>query len=168
MRGTERKEETCMYEGIKNNGKVDLDFELGWFTETIELICDGEEAKAREVLRGMFCGVLQYVTGYKWLEEPPAEISVKDVCLTTMVEQSETGKNHSDILGNWNIIFRFEPCDGSAEKRTTKAALVSVENAMERFVRARYHLEEPKDLAFFVLEEQRTDLIEKHFTGWVE
>ena len=115
MRGTERKEETCMYEGIKNNGKVDLDFELGWFTETIELICDGEEAKAREVLRGMFCGVLRYVTGYKWLEEPPAEISVKDVCLTTMVEQSETGKNHSDILGNWNIIFRFEPCDGSAE-----------------------------------------------------
>ena len=47
MRGTERKEETCMYEGIKNNGKVDLDFELGWFTETIELICDGEEEKAR-------------------------------------------------------------------------------------------------------------------------
>ena len=56
MRGTERKEETCMYEGIKNNGKVDLDFELGWFTETIELICDGEEAKAREVTGNVLWG----------------------------------------------------------------------------------------------------------------
>lgn len=54
-----------MYEGVKTNGKIDVDFEYTWYLESIELHCDGLETKAREVLHGMFCGVLRLVMGYK-------------------------------------------------------------------------------------------------------
>lgn len=157
-----------MYEGVKNNGKIDPDFEYGWFMEGIELYCDGLEMKATEVLRGMFCGVLRLVTGYKWLEEPPKEIDVTGVRITTEMVQNEAGKNHSDILGNWDMIFRFETCQDKKAKETTLTALVSIRKSMERFVRARYDIEEPKDLAFFLLEQQRKELIQKHFIGYTE
>ncbi|MGN0167450.1 MAG: hypothetical protein ACI4AB_05385 [Acetatifactor sp.] len=156
-----------MYEGVKSNGKIDPDFEYGWFLETIELHCDGLEAKAREVLRGMFCGVLRIVTGYKWLEEPPERIDLSGVCITVEVVQDEAGKNHNDILGNWNIIFRFEAGSSAAGKATTQATLFNIQKTMERFIRARFNIEEPKDLAFFVLEQQRKDLVQKHFVGVV-
>lgn len=160
MRGT-------MYEGVKGNKKIDPDFEYGWFMEGIELHCDGLEMKAREVLRGMFCGVLRLVTGYKWLEEPPNSIDITGICITTEVVQNAAGKNHSDILGNWDIIFRFAACEDAGAKGTTWATLVNIQKAMERFVRGRYDIEEPKDLAFFLLERQRKELIEKHFVGYI-
>ena len=156
-----------MHEGVKSNGKIDPDFEYGWFLETIELHCDGLEAKAREVLRGMFCGVLRIVTGYKWLEEPPERIDISGVCITVVVLQGAGAKNHNDILGNWNIIFRFEAGSSAAGKVTTQATLFNIQKTMERFIRARYNIEEPKDLAFFVLEQQRKDLVQKHFVGVV-
>ena len=157
-----------MYEGVKNNGKIDPDFEFAWFLETISLQCDGLEHKAKEILRGMFCGVLRNVTGYKWIEEPPEWMDVTGIRITAEVVQDETGKNHNEILGSWSIIFRFESCRDTAAKETTKATLFNIQNAMERFIRARYHIDEPKDLAFFVLEQQRKELIEKHFVGVVQ
>ncbi len=157
-----------MYDGVKSNGKIDPDFEFAWFLETISLQCDGLEHKANEILRGMFCGALRNVTGYKWIEEPPERMDVTGIRITAEVVQDETGKNHNEILGNWSIIFRFETCRDATAKETTKATLFNIQNAMERFIRARYHIDEPKDLAFFVLEQQRKDLIQKHFVGVVQ
>lgn len=153
-----------MYEGVKNNGKIDPDFEFGWFLETVVLRCDGLEVKAKEVLRGMFNGVLRYVTGYKWLEEPPELMDLTGVFVTAEVVQNEQGKNHNEILGSWDIIFTFKKSVSDADK-TSRATLFNIENAMERFVRARYNIEEPKDLTYFVLEQQRNNLVTKHFMG---
>lgn len=153
-----------MYEGVKNNGKIDPEFEYGWFLETVVLRCDGLEIKAKEVLRGMFYGVLRYVTGYKWLEEPPEMMDLSGVLITAEVVQNEQGKNHNEILGSWDIIFNFKKSVSDSDK-TTRATLFSIENSMERFVRARYNIDEPKDLTYFVLEQQRNNLVTKHFMG---
>lgn len=154
-----------MYEGVKANGKIDPDFEYAWYMEAIELNCDGLEIKAREVLRGMFCGVLRIVLGYKWLEECPVGIDLTGIHITASVQQNDTGKNHNDILGNWDIIFTFEECGDSTKKATTKATLFSIQKSMERFVRARFDIKEPEDLTLFLLEQQRKDLVQKHFVG---
>ena len=157
--------------GIDNNyvnlleRKIDPDFEYAWYMEAIELNCDGLEVKAREVLRGMFCGVLRIVLGYKWLEECPVGIDLTGIHITASVQQNDTGKNHNDILGNWDIIFTFEECGDSTKKATTKATLFSIQKSMERFVRARFDIKEPEDLTLFLLEQQRKDLVQKHFVG---
>lgn len=157
-----------MYEGVKANGKIDLDFEYAWYLESIELHCDGLETKAREVLRGMFSGVLRLVMGYKWLEECPTGIDLTGVKITVVAQQSENGKNHNDILGNWNIIFTFEACEDNTEKATTEAALFSIQKSMERFVRGRFDVKEPEDLSLFLLQQQRKELVQKHFKGFTK
>ena len=157
-----------MYEGVKENGKLDPDTEYARYLGPIELHCDGLEIKAREVLRGMFCGVLRIVTGYKWLEECPKEIDLTGVLITAVAQQNEAGKNHNDILGNWAIIFRFEKCRDSRERATKTATLFSIQKTMERYVRARFQIKEPEDLSLIILEKQRKDLIQEHFTGMKE
>lgn len=157
-----------MFEGIKENGKIDSEFEYGWYMESIDLHCDGVEEKAREVLRGMFCGVLRYVTGYRWLEECPTGIDLTGINVTAVARQNDAGKNHHDILGNWDIIFTFTPCEDSSAKVASKTALMSIQKSMERFVRSRFDLKEPTDLSLILLEQQRKELIEKHFTGTVD
>ncbi|MCM1058034.1 MAG: hypothetical protein NC517_10570 [Firmicutes bacterium] len=146
-------------------GKIDSEFEYGWYMESIELHCDGMEDKAREVLWGMFRGVLRYVTGYRWLDECPTGIDLKGVNVTAVAQQNEAGKNRHDILGNWDIVFTFTPCEDSKAKVTTKNTLISIQKSMERFIRTRYDLKEPEDLSLILLEQQRKELIEKHFTG---
>lgn len=157
-----------MYEGVKANGKIDSDFEYSWYMESIELHCDGLEAKASEVLRGMFCGVLRIVTGYKWLEECPTGIDLTGVKITLEARQSETGKNHNDILGNWDIIFKFEACGDSGERATTETTLFSIQKSMERFVRGRFDIKEPEDLSILLVEQQRKELVQKHFVGYIQ
>ena len=157
-----------MYEGVKANNKIDSDFEYSWYMESIELYCDGLETKANEVLRGMFCGVLRIVTGYKWLEECPAGIDLTGVKITLEARQSETGRNHNDILGNWDIIFRFEACGDSAEKATRSETLFSIQKSMERFVRGRFDIKEPEDLSILLVEQQRRELVQKHFVGYIQ
>ncbi len=156
-----------MFEGVKEGGKIDLEFEYGWYMESIDLHCEGLETKAREVLRGLFCGVLRMVTGYKWLEDCPENIDLTGINVTAVAQQSENGKNRNEILGSWDIIYSFEACEDKAAKVTTSATLFSIERSMERFVRGRYDLREPEDLRRILLEQQRNDLIMKHFTGIV-
>lgn len=157
-----------MYEGMKENGKIDPEFEYSWYMEAIDLHCEGVEERAREVLWGMFRGVLRFVTGYRWLEECPTGIDLTGISVTTEAQQNDAGKNHHDILGNWDIIFTFTPCEDSRKIATTRSALMSIEKSMERFVRSRYDLKEPTDLSLLLLEQQRTELVEKHFTGVAE
>lgn len=154
-----------MYEGVKASGKIDPDFEYAWYMESIEVHCDGLEEKAREVLRGMFCGVLRLVTGYKWLEECPKGIDLTGISVTVVAQQSENGKNHNDILGNWDIIFTFESCAERTAKETTQTALFSIQKSMERFVRGRFDIKEPEDLSLILVEQQRRDLVQQHFVG---
>lgn len=154
-----------MFEGISGNGKVDPEFEYGWYMESIELHCDGVEDKAREVLWGMFRGVLRFVTGYRWLDECPTGIDLTGINVTAVAQQNEAGKNRHDILGNWDIIFTFTPCEDSSAKVTTGSTLTSIQRSMERFIRSRYDLKEPEDLSRILLEQQRKELIEKHFIG---
>lgn len=154
-----------MFEGTKTNGKMDPEFEYGWYMEAIDLHCDGVEEKAKEVLWGMFRGVLRYVTGYRWLDECPTGIDLTGINVTTEARQNEAGKNHHDVLGNWDIIFTFKPCADSGAKVTARSTLISIQRSMERFVRSRYDLKEPEDLSLILLEQQRKELIEKHFTG---
>ena len=87
--------------------------------------------------------------------------------MTAVAQQSENGKNRNEILGSWDIIYSFEACEDKAAKVTTTATLFSIERSMERFVRGRYDLREPEDLRRILLEQQRNDLIMKHFTGIV-
>lgn len=157
-----------MYEGVKANGKIDSEFEYNWYLEAIELHCDGLEIKAREVLRGMFCGVLRIVMGYKWLEECPTGIDLTGIRITVEARQSEKGKNHNDILGNWDIIFTFEACEDETEKATTEATLFSIQKSMERFVRGRFDKKEPEDLTLLLLQQHRNELVQKHFRGYVK
>lgn len=156
-----------MFEGTQQKGKIDPEFEYGWYMESIDLHCDGVEGRAEEVLRGMFRGVLRYVTGYRWLEECPTGIDLTGINVTAVAQQNEAGKNHHDILGNWDIVFTFTPCEDSSAKATTRNTLVSIRKSMERFVRTRYDLKEPEDLSLILLEQQRKELIEKHFIGTV-
>lgn len=157
-----------MYEGMKEKGKIDPEFEYSWYMESIDLHCEGVEDRAREILWGMFRGVLRFVTGYRWLEECPTGISLAGISVTAVAQQNEAGKNHHDILGNWDIIFTFTSCEDSAKKATTRSTLMSIEKSMERFVRTRYDLKEPTDLSLLLLEQQRKELVEKHFTGVAE
>ncbi|MCM1193390.1 MAG: hypothetical protein NC123_11245 [Butyrivibrio sp.] len=154
-----------MFEGTNQKGKIDAEFEYGWYMESIELHCEGVEDKAREVLWGMFRGVLRFVTGYRWLDECPTGIDLKGINVTAVAQQNDAGKNHHDILGNWDIVFTFTPCGDSNAKVTTKNTLISIRKSMERYVRARYDLKEPEDLSLILLEQQRKELIEKHFVG---
>lgn len=156
-----------MFEGTHEKGKIDPEFEYGWYMESIDLHCDGVEDRAREVLWGMFRGVLRYVTGYRWLEECPKGINLAGLNVTAVARQNEAGKNRHDILGNWDIVFTFTPCENSGAKVTTRATLVSIQKSMERFVRTRYDLKEPEDLSLILLEQQRKELVEKHFIGTV-
>lgn len=157
-----------MYEGVKTNGKIDVDFEYTWYLESIELHCDGLETKAREVLHGMFCGVLRLVMGYKWLAECPTGIDLRGVKITVVAQQSENGRNHNDILGNWDIIFTFEACEDNTEKATTETTLSSIQKSMERFVRGRFDIKEPEDLSLLLLQQQRKELVQKHFVGFTQ
>lgn len=154
-----------MFEGINEKGKIDPEFEYGWYMESIELHCDGVEDKAREVLWGMFRGVLRFVTGYRWLDECPMGIDLTGINVTAVAQQNEAGKNRHDILGNWDIIFTFTPCEDNSAKVTTRSTLTSIRKSMERFIRSRYDLKEPEDLSLILLEQQRKELIEKHFIG---
>lgn len=156
-----------MFEGTQEKGKIDPEFEYGWYMESIDLHCDGVEGRAEEVLRGMFRGVLRYVTGYRWLEECPTGIDLTGINVTAVAQQNEAGKNHHDILGNWDIVFNFTPCEDSSAKVTTRNTLASIRKSMERYVRTRYDLKEPEDLSLILLEQQRKELIEKHFIGTV-
>lgn len=157
-----------MFERTQEKGKIDPEFEYGWYMEAIDLHCDGAEDKAREVLWGMFRGVLRFVTGYRWLEECPVGIDLRGINVTAEARQNDAGKNHHDILGNWDIIFTFTPCEDSSAKVTTRSTLMSIQKSMERFVRSRFDLKEPEDLSLLLLEQQRKELIEKHFTGTAE
>ncbi len=156
-----------MFEPIKPNSKMDPEFEYGWYMESIELHCDGVETRAKEVLFGMFRGVLRYVTGYKWLEECPTGIDLTGLCATVAARQSDSGKNQHAILGNWDIIYTFTPCEDNGGKATTRETLESIQRSMERFVRMRYDLKEPADLSLVLLEKQRKELLDQHFTGTV-
>lgn len=157
-----------MFEGTSQKGKIDPEFEYGWYMESIDLHCDGVEGKAREVLWGMFRGVLRFVTGYRWLDECPMGIDLTGINVTAVAQQNDAGKNRHDILGNWDIVFTFTPCEDSSAKVTTRATLVSIRKSMERFIRSRYDLKEPEDLSLILLEQQRKELVEKHFIGVVE
>jgi len=157
-----------MFERTKENGKIDPEFEYGWYLESIELHCEGVEEKAKEVLWGMFRGVLRFVTNYRWLEECPKGIDLTGINVTAAAERNEAGKSHHDILGNWDLVFTFAPCGDSKAKVTTKAALMSIQGSMERFIRSRFDLKEPEDLSLILLEQQRKEMIEKHFIGIVE
>ncbi len=157
-----------MYEGMKEKGKIDPEFEYSWYMEAIDLHCEGVEDRAREILWGMFRGVLRFVTGYRWLEECPTGIDLTGISVTAVAQQNEAGKNHHDILGNWDIIFTFTPCEDGSKTATSRSTLMSIERSMERFVRSRYDLKEPTDLSLLLLEQQRKELVEKHFTGVTE
>ena len=157
-----------MFEGTKEKGKIDPEFEYGWYMESIDLRCDGVEDRAREVLWGMFRGVLRFVTGYRWLEECPKGINLTGLNVTAVAQQNDAGKNHHDILGNWDIIFTFAPCEDSNAKVTNRNTLISIRKSMERFVRSRFDLKEPEDLSLILLEQQRKELVEKHFVGVVD
>lgn len=157
-----------MFEVTKPKGKLDPEFEYGWYMESIELHCDGVEGQAKEILWGMFRGVLRYVTGYRWLDDCPMGISLTGLSVTAVAEQNDAGKNHHEILGNWDIIFTFTPCEDSSAKVTTRATLISIQKSMERFVRTRFDIKEPTDLSLILLEQQRKDLVEKHFVGTVD
>lgn len=158
-----------MYEGTgKERGKIDPEFEYNWYMESIDLHCDGVEDRAREVLWGMFRGVLRFVTGYRWLEECPMGIDLTGINVTTVAQRNDAGKNHNDILGNWDIVFTFTPCEDSGKKVTSRSVLTSIERSMERFIRSRFDLKEPEDLSLILLEQQRRELVEKHFSGVVE
>lgn len=150
---------------MQDNGKIKPEFEYEWFMESIELQCDGLEDKAKEVLWGMFRGVLRYVTNYRWLEECPMGIDLTGVNVTVAAEQNAEGKNRHDVLGNWDFVFTFIACQDSKEKVTTLSTLKSIQSSMERFLRSRFKIKEPEDLSLFLLEQQRKELVEKHFTG---
>lgn len=157
-----------MFEGTNEKGKIDPEFEYGWYMESIDLHCDGVEDRAREVLWGMFRGVLRFVTGYRWLEECPKGINLAGLNVTAVAQQNKAGKNRHDILGNWDIIFTFAPCEDSNAKVTTRNTLISIRKSMERFIRSRFDLKEPEDLSLILLEQQRKELVEKHFVGVVD
>lgn len=150
---------------MQDNGKINPEFEYEWFMESIELHCEGLEAKAKEVLWGMFRGVLRYVTNYRWLEECPMGIDLTGINVTAAAEQNAEGKNRHDILGNWDFVFTFTACQDSTAKATTLATLKSIQSNMERFLRAKFKIKEPEDLSLFLLEQQRKELVEKHFIG---
>lgn len=150
---------------VQDNGKINPEFEYEWFMESIELHCDGLEDKAKEVLWGMFRGVLRYVTNYRWLEECPMGIDLTGVNVTVAAEQNADGKNRHDVLGNWDFVFTFTVCQDSKKKATTLSALKSIQSSMERFLRSRFKIREPEDLSLLLLEQQRKELVEKHFTG---
>lgn len=156
-----------MFEATKANNKLNPEFEYEWFMESIELHCDGVEERAKEVLFGMFRGVLRYVTGYKWLEECPTGIDLTGLSVTVVAQQNDSGKNQHAILGNWDIIYTFTACENSGARVTTRAALDSIRKSMERFIRNRFDLKEPTDLSLILLEKERKELLEKHFTGVV-
>lgn len=149
----------------QDSGKINPEFEYGWFKESIELHCDGLEDKAHEVLWGMFRGVLRYVTNYRWLEECPMGIDLTGVNVTVAAEQNAEGKNRHDVLGNWDFVFTFAACQDSKKKATTLSTLKSIQSSMERFLRSRFKIKEPEDLSLFLLEQQRKELVEKHFIG---
>lgn len=157
-----------MFEGTKPKGKLDAEFEYGWYMESIDLHCDGVEERAKEILWGMFRGVLRYVTGYRWLDECPTGIDLTGLTVTATAQQNDAGKNHHDILGNWDIVFTFTPCQDKGTRATTRGTLISIRKSMERFVRNRFDIKEPEDLSLILLEQQRRDLVEKHFTGTVD
>lgn len=152
---------------MQESGKINPEFEYEWFMESIELHCDGLEEKAKEVLWGMFRGVLRYVTNYRWLEECPKGIDLTGINFTVAAEQNVEGKNRHDILGNWDFVFTFTACEDSKKKATTLATLESIQSTMERFLRTRFKIKEPEDLSLFLLEQQRKELVEKHFIGIV-
>lgn len=157
-----------MYEGIKQNGKIDIDVEYSWYMESISLNAEGLSVEAGQLLFGMFCGAMRIVMGHKWLKDCPEHIDVHGIKVTTDIRSNELGRNYNDFMGNCDIIFSFERVEEPMAEVTTAASLANILGTMERFIRARFGIKEPEDLAKFILEQQRKDLILKHFDGIIK
>lgn len=104
-----------MFEGIKEKGKIDPEFEYGWYMESIDLHCDGVENRAKEVLWGMFRGVLRFVTGYRWLEECPMGIDLTGINVTAVAQQNEAGKTITIFWGTGTLYLPLHPARTAAQ-----------------------------------------------------
>jgi len=158
-----------MYEGVKrNSGKIDADEEYHTYMESITLEADGVELEAHLLLSGLFSGVMRIVMGHKWLKDCPEHIDVHGIKITSDIIPNEQGKNHNDFWGYCDIVFTFTRVEDKKAEVTKATSLASIMGTMERFVRAKFDVKEPQDLSKILLEQQRKDLILKHFDGIVK
>lgn len=94
---------------------------------------------ARSALFQLFCGATRIVLDYRWITECKG-YDLSGIQISRELIQDSNGQRGNDILGKWSFKLWVE------EGTTSVQTLKSIERDMERFVRMRFQINEPKDL----------------------
>ncbi len=143
-----------MYDGANGKeSKMNIDFEFEWFLNTLEIEECYRWEDVRNALLQLFCGAARIVLDYRWIAECKG-YDLSGIKIGRDFVQDSNGQRGSEILGKWS--FRLF----SEEGTTTCHTLECIEKDMERFLRMRFHIEEPKDLNAIKEEYQRKQVLD--------